>query len=344
MHGAILPVVDRHSQTGGAGERAFKEPPRHADNLGEREAHEAVCPIIPWRKGRLAKKMNAVKRSLCAAGLGLAMGVAQATSYQAPLHDSLWETRGDREVCVLSHEIPLLGRAEFRHVAGEGVSLDLTWMRAPLIPGRLEVVATPPLWKPDRPSRRLGEARFRARRVSVSLDERVSRWMLRELENGYNPTLIYHQPEGREEDHRIALSVVDVRPSLQAFKECEANLLPYTFGAVRRSTLHFATAQWELDDSARKRLDQIAEYVVADPDIAAIYVTAHTDDVASDRFNMALSRRRALAVCTYLREKGVPAALINAQYRGENWPLVGNRTDADRAKNRRVEIVLEKVE
>lgn len=78
--------------------------------------------------------------------------------------------------------------------------------------------------------------------------------------------------------------------------------------------------------------------------LEGIRLTGHADRLGSDRYNLALSERRANAVKAYLVGKGVPAANIQASGRGESEPLVecGERSRtaliACLAPNRRVRV------
>ncbi len=56
-----------------------------------------------------------------------------------------------------------------------------------------------------------------------------------------------------------------------------------------------------------------------------------------------LSRRRALAVMEYLKAQGVPEERIIMRFHGERYPLVPNNSVANRDKNRRVSVRLDKV-
>lgn len=67
-----------------------------------------------------------------------------------------------------------------------------------------------------------------------------------------------------------------------------------------------------------------------------IELQGHTDNVGSDAYNQALSQRRAESVRAYLVEHGVPAGQFTARGYGESQPIDDNRTDAGRARNRRV--------
>ncbi len=68
-----------------------------------------------------------------------------------------------------------------------------------------------------------------------------------------------------------------------------------------------------------------------------VEVGGHTDSVGDDNYNLALSRRRAASVVTYMTKKGIPASRIKSVGYGENKPATSNDTDEERQKNRRVE-------
>ncbi len=73
-------------------------------------------------------------------------------------------------------------------------------------------------------------------------------------------------------------------------------------------------------------------------DIEVIVATGHTDSVGSDAYNQKLSLRRAQAVKAFLVSKGIPAARVFTEGKGERQPVADNRTREGRAKNRRVDI------
>lgn len=64
----------------------------------------------------------------------------------------------------------------------------------------------------------------------------------------------------------------------------------------------------------------------------------HTDSVGTDRYNQALSQRRAEAVKAYLVSKGVTSDRVYTEGKGESQPVASNATDAGRASNRRVTV------
>jgi outer membrane protein OmpA-like peptidoglycan-associated protein len=73
---------------------------------------------------------------------------------------------------------------------------------------------------------------------------------------------------------------------------------------------------------------------------AHLVVEGHTDNVGSDAHNDDLSTRRANTVVSWLQAHGVAAARLAAKGYGKRWPRVPNTTEANRAKNRRVELIV----
>jgi outer membrane protein OmpA-like peptidoglycan-associated protein len=73
-------------------------------------------------------------------------------------------------------------------------------------------------------------------------------------------------------------------------------------------------------------------------DVVSIKVIGHTDSVGSDEYNQALSERRASSVAAYLLSQGIAPSKLTSEGKGESQPLADNETDEGRAKNRRVEL------
>lgn len=86
------------------------------------------------------------------------------------------------------------------------------------------------------------------------------------------------------------------------------------------------------------RLNQIVSILNEYPDYS-LGISGHTDNVGNDAYNLRLSYDRAAAVRTYLLDKGVTAARIEARGYGKTKPTASNKTKAGQALNRRVEFV-----
>jgi OOP family OmpA-OmpF porin len=79
------------------------------------------------------------------------------------------------------------------------------------------------------------------------------------------------------------------------------------------------------------------------PELSEAYagiIIGHTDSVGSAEYNMGLSKRRAQAVADYLVSTGVERDKLRVVGRGKNDPIASNDTEAGRAENRRVEVVV----
>jgi OmpA-OmpF porin, OOP family len=111
--------------------------------------------------------------------------------------------------------------------------------------------------------------------------------------------------------------------------------------AIQRSFLVFF-------DFDRSNITQEADRVIREAagnakrgSVSRINVTGHADRSGPDRYNMALSMRRADAVKAVLIREGVPADQITVVGRGETQPLVPTADGVREPQNRRVEIVLQ---
>jgi outer membrane protein OmpA-like peptidoglycan-associated protein len=71
-----------------------------------------------------------------------------------------------------------------------------------------------------------------------------------------------------------------------------------------------------------------------------VQVIGYTDSVGNDTYNQRLSQARAEAVKTALVERGIAPSRITTFGRGRADPVASNDTQAGRAQNRRVELVI----
>ena len=70
------------------------------------------------------------------------------------------------------------------------------------------------------------------------------------------------------------------------------------------------------------KLDEIASALGRHAEVNDIVITGYTDRIGASAYNQKLSERRAVAVKTYLASKGVDAARLKAQGKGEADPVV----------------------
>jgi OmpA-OmpF porin, OOP family len=101
--------------------------------------------------------------------------------------------------------------------------------------------------------------------------------------------------------------------------------------------VNFATGRAEIKSESFGLLEQVASVLLQHPEIARVAVDGHTDSQGSDKANVNLSERRAISVVTWLTGHGVDARRLEARGFGPRRPIADNKTEAGRAKNRRVE-------
>src|SRR5689334_15949515 len=94
-----------------------------------------------------------------------------------------------------------------------------------------------------------------------------------------------------------------------------------------------------LRDAARKNLATLAQSLEKYPN-TDLMIVGHTDATGTDAHNMTLSERRAASAATYLASQGVTRTRLRSAGRGESEPVASNDTEADRQKNRRVEVAI----
>jgi len=85
------------------------------------------------------------------------------------------------------------------------------------------------------------------------------------------------------------------------------------------------------------KINALAELLKANPGLNLL-IMGHTCDIGTQATNMELGLKRALFVKQLLIKRGVPTAQMKAASKGLYDPLVPNTSEANRAKNRRVEI------
>lgn len=94
-----------------------------------------------------------------------------------------------------------------------------------------------------------------------------------------------------------------------------------------------------LREAARKNLATLATSLEKYPN-TDLMIVGHTDATGPDAYNMTLSERRAASAANYLVAQGVSRARLRSTGRGETEPIVENDTEANRQKNRRVEVAI----
>lgn len=105
--------------------------------------------------------------------------------------------------------------------------------------------------------------------------------------------------------------------------------------------LYFETGKNTLSLTSQQRKDfaDLMYYLDRKPN-ASISSTGHTDSKGNRNGNVRLGQKRADFVKNYLQKNGASTKQISTASKGPDTPISTNDTDAGRAKNRRVEVIL----
>lgn len=114
--------------------------------------------------------------------------------------------------------------------------------------------------------------------------------------------------------------------------------------SFQMSTLQFNSGSARLNTNSEVLLDRVAKILKRYP-AYDIKVQGHTDDEGSKQANLYLSRKRAESVVDYLvNQSEIKRERFTTVGLGSSKPVAPNTSDANKAKNRRVEFVLTKPE
>src|SRR5690606_31559816 len=120
------------------------------------------------------------------------------------------------------------------------------------------------------------------------------------------------------------------------------NKLDLTVGAKEitlKQPIEFVAQSPEVTIDSMVMIEQLAELLKERDDIEKVEVQVHTDDSGSPQYSRRLSQQRADRIAQLLTQLGVPERRITAKGYGPDQPLVPNVSEANRAKNNRVQIV-----
>ncbi|NVB38972.1 OmpA family protein [Pseudenhygromyxa sp. WMMC2535] len=102
--------------------------------------------------------------------------------------------------------------------------------------------------------------------------------------------------------------------------------------------IQFGYDSAEIQSQSLTLLDDLVKVLQDNPDIEQINIIGHTSTEGSTKHNKQLSTERAAAVAKYVADQGIDPSRITSEGKGESEPLVEESSDADKEKNRRVEI------
>ena len=206
----------------------------------------------------------------------------------------------------------------------------------------------------ERRSRMLLDARTReveqaesetaAARAQLAARERELA-MQRETLERQRATLTLAQQQARDAELRAAEAELEAEAARAAAADIAAQLDELKVAQSERGlVLTLSDIVFDFDSATLKPgSDRVVSKIGAflqDHENRKVVVEGFTDSTGSDAYNRQLSERRAAAVRDALIADGVDADRLRIEGFGEAYPVATNETDAGRALNRRVEVVI----
>jgi outer membrane protein OmpA-like peptidoglycan-associated protein len=267
---------------------------------------------------------------------------AMALTFQTRLENIEWKVEGDQFECRLSQPITDFGAGEFVRRAGEQATFRLKASGYSLASGSATLIAAAAPWQPGRSDLNLGAVKVGNGDIPFNTSQAQAGRLIAGLMEGRSPVIRHVLRDGGGA-MEVRLLPVKFSHAYADFQVCTAKLLPMNFEQVRQAEIGFPGGGIDLDAQAKRRLDTVLAYMKADPSVNRVELDGHSDNSGNRLTNRDLSRRRALAVMDYLKAQGVPEEQITLRFHGEQYPLVPNTSNANRARNRRVNIHLDRV-
>ena len=101
----------------------------------------------------------------------------------------------------------------------------------------------------------------------------------------------------------------------------------------------FEFNDYKLVENSITELNKLSEILLDSPELK-VSICGHTDSIGSAEYNQILSMKRAISVSEYLKSKGVSTDRMHCIGYGNTRPILPNTTEENRAKNRRIEILI----
>jgi outer membrane protein OmpA-like peptidoglycan-associated protein len=152
-------------------------------------------------------------------------------------------------------------------------------------------------------------------------------------------------PQKSEKDSLLAVKRMEVQKKFEALNSKSINVYKDARGTILSlSDILFESGKATLKPELRENLAEIAAILKNMLTDANIIVEGHTDNVGSEEKNHKLSADRAYAVMKYLVDRGVSQERLSSRGYGFAKPIADNETKEGRAKNRRVELIIQEPE
>jgi len=264
--------------------------------------------------------------------------------YMSPMEKSKWVLTQDSKLrCEIEHVIPFFGKAVFYQESGRQLKLKVLsehYYKKDLDISFRSVTAN---WKGIHTEANLAKLKTSGTNPLVNVVSNAARQAYFELQQGYQPSLFFIDDEDGFNSVSVILSTVNFREIENDFGHCLSSLHPYHFDDVKAARVQFDfDEEFPALDEEERALAKLLDYVKLDKNVKNILITGHTDYKGSVCYNETLSARRAWYIYDYLIQNDIDPKQLQIEYKGETTPLVKGKDDVSRARNRRVEVTLQK--
>ena len=129
------------------------------------------------------------------------------------------------------------------------------------------------------------------------------------------------------------------KPDINSSSVSEKNKSYFIRGDKTKNVLVFFNYDsHKLSITEKAKLDNYISTLIK-TDTNPIIIYGHADNKGSKKYNLILSKKRALSVSKYFRKKGINNKLIIKSY-GEDYPLIITGDNVKEENNRRVEVII----
>jgi outer membrane protein OmpA-like peptidoglycan-associated protein len=173
-------------------------------------------------------------------------------------------------------------------------------------------------------------------RVDQQVDDLQGQIETNQTEIKGNKAAISRNEKAVGEASKTAKEALD--RAVEAGKLAEGKLLFET--VLSNDDVRFGFEKSGLSDEAKAALDAFADSLKNENKNIYIEIQGHTDSSGPEEYNFKLGEERAIAVQRYLSKVGIPLHRMSAISYGEAEPVTTNDTRENRARNRRVVLVV----
>lgn len=225
--------------------------------------------------------------------------------------------------------------------AGEQATFRLKAYNPMISGGSATLLAAAAPWQPGRGDINLGAVKVGSGDVLFNSSQLQAGRLIGGLMDGRSPLIRHYSRDGGVSE--VRLLPVSFSKAYADYQACVAKLLPMNYEQVKQAEVGFPGGGIDLDAQAKAKLQVMLNFMKADPTVNHIELDGHSDNSGNRLTNRDLSRRRALAVMDFFKANGIQESQITMRFHGERYPLAPNTNTANRARNRRVNVHLERV-